>query len=234
MKSDKRRVTNDESMGDKREIHTCHPSLITHHFAAFTLVELLAVITIIGVIAALLVPTLGAVKRKELINKTQAEMAQIETALERYKAAYGFYPPDNPNSPIYNALYFELLGTTNNGGTYQTLDDSANIGSGNLVTGFGINGFINCSKPNTDESTPPARNFLPDLKPDQFSSNYTNNNIQVTLLISSASGIPWRYVSPGTNNPNSYDLWTQIIIKNGQTNFICNWSRQPLINSSLP
>lgn len=204
--------------------------------SAFTLIELLAVITIIGIIAAFLIPTLGAVKRKELINKTQAEMAQIETAIERYKAAYGFYPPDNPNNPIYNPLYFELLGTTNNNGTYYALDGSANIKSGDLAGAFNnsISGFINCSKPNADESTPPARNFLPDLKPDQFSSNYTNNNIQVTLLVSSASGIPWRYVSPGTNNPGSYDLWTQIIIKNGQTNFICNWSRQPLINSSLP
>jgi hypothetical protein len=44
---------------------------------------------------------------------------------------------------------------------------------------------------------------------------------------------PWRYVSPGVNNPNSYDLWIQLVIS-GQTNLICNWSDQILINSPLP
>jgi type II secretory pathway pseudopilin PulG len=209
------------------------------------LIELLAVITIIGVLAAFLVPTIGAVKRHELISKTQAEMAQVETAIDRYKAAYGLYPPDNLNSPIYNQLYFELLGTTNNNGTYQTLDGSANISANPTVVNnaFSVQGFINCSKTNADESTPQARNFLPDLRPNQIGSNITNNNVPVTLLLGSVGGSsslgrninPWRYNSHSpTNNPGSYDLWIQLVIKPGQTNLICNWSRQPQINNPLP
>ncbi len=52
-----------------------------------------------------------------------AEMAQLETAIDSYKAAYGFYPPSNPlynptnvttyEGHLINPLYYELLGTTN-------------------------------------------------------------------------------------------------------------------------
>jgi hypothetical protein len=68
----------------------------------------------------------------------------------------------------------------------------------------------------------------------------------VTLLLGSVGGPdvtyqpfgvpdenPWRYVSPGVNNPNSYDLWIQLVI-GGQTNLICNWNGQVQINSPLP
>ena len=49
-----------------------------------------------------------------------------------------------------------------------------------------------------------------------------------------ASGLnPWRYVSPGTNNPTSYDLWIQLVI-GGKTNLICNWSKEVQINNPLP
>ena len=123
--------------------HSCHVSRVTHHASrftfhapAFTLIELLTVISIIGVLAALLFPVLKGVKRQQFIRNAQAEMAQLETAIERYKAAYGFYPPDNqlnpanpliPN-PLMNQLYFELLGTTNvatppGSPSYQSLDD---------------------------------------------------------------------------------------------------------------
>src|ERR1700728_2580756 len=96
---------------------------------AFTLVELLIVIAIIGVLAAFMIPVMRSVKRTQYISHTKAEMALLETAIQRYHDAYGFYPPSNPNYPavpgdaMFSPLYFELLGTTNkNGTTYQTLD----------------------------------------------------------------------------------------------------------------
>ncbi|HEY5298993.1 MAG TPA: type II secretion system protein [Verrucomicrobiae bacterium] len=223
---------------------------------AFTLIELLVVISIIAVLAAFTIPVLGGIKRHEYINKTQAEMAQLETAIESYKSAYGFYPPGNPNyssdssQAMFSPLYFELLGTTNNNGTYYTLDDSASI-STNYIIGFGVSGFINCNKPDAGEDARPAKNFLPDLKPSQIGQNVTNKfptpHIPVTLLLGSSGGPdinytplgaqnvnPWRYVSPGINNPNGYDLWMQLVIKPGQTNLVCNWSKQVQINSPLP
>ncbi len=217
---------------------------------AFTLIELLVVISVIAVLAAFTVPVVSGVKRRQYISQTQAEMAQLETAIDSYKAAYGFYPPGNPSSPFFSPLYFELLGTTNNTGLglYQTLDGSATIGDSTITmtNAFGVSGFINCSKPGSGEDAPAAKNFLPDLKSKQIGPSITNNNIATTLLLGSVGGPdlnyqplgassvnPWRYVCPGTNNPNSYDLWIQLKIS-GTTNLVCNWSRQVQRNSPLP
>ena len=210
---------------------------------AFTLVELLVVIAVIAIIAAFLVPLGASVTRHAIINRAQAEMAQLETAIDRYHAAYGFYPPDNTNF-LQNPLYFELLGVTNNAGTYQTLDGSGQIPSGSVTATFGIGGFMNCNKTNADESTPQARDFLPDLKPAQMGTNSSGIQLLVTAVGGplpayqpiGVPGInPWRYNSSSpTNNPGAYDLWVQIVIKPGQTNLICNWRKQPQINNPLP
>jgi prepilin-type N-terminal cleavage/methylation domain-containing protein len=224
---------------------------------AFTLIELLTVIGIIAVLASLTFPILGSVKRHEYISKTQAELAQLETAIDSYKAAYGFYPPDNPassTSPLVSQLYFELLGTrlTNNGTLYITLDGSVPITTNDVPLAFpGVGGFINCTKPGAGEDAPAAKNFLPNLKPNQFTTTYTNNGVQVGLLLASVGGPdanynplgqlppppylnPWRYNSSSpTNNPGAYDLWVELKI-GGKTNLICNWSKQVQINSPLP
>jgi prepilin-type N-terminal cleavage/methylation domain-containing protein len=223
---------------------------------AFTLIELLVVIAIMGILAALLFPVVGAVKKHQYINHTQAEMAKLETAIENYKSAYGFYPPSPTNSPTagnpssyVNQLYYELEGTTNNSGVYQTLDGSAQINASDVPTAFsGVGGFVNCSKLGGGEDASVARNFLPDLKPNQVWLRYTNANVGVNLLIGSVGGPhaqyqplnqqdlnPWRYNSSNpTNNPGSYELWIQLVFAPGQTNLICNWTKQVQINSPLP
>jgi hypothetical protein len=120
------------------------------------------------------------------------------------------------------------------------------LAANDVATAFGVSGFMNCCKPNADESTPQARNFLPDLKPIQIGT-VTNINVLVTILITSVGGPdaayqplggvdlnPWRYNSSSpTNNPGSYDLWVQLSI-GGKTNLICNWSKQVQINNPLP
>ena len=222
---------------------------------AFTLIELLVVISIIAILAAFTVPVLKSLKRQQFIRKTQAEMAQIETAIDSYKATHGFYPPGNPSNPFFSPLYVELVGTTNDTstGTFYTLDRSASITVATLTMLpapglLGVSGFINCSKPGSGEDAPAAKIFLPDLKPGQIGQNMTNTTsanyiIPTTLLVASVGGPdlykgrpvinPWRYVCPGTNNPGSYDLWVQLSIA-GTTNLVCNWTRQIQKNNPLP
>ena len=67
--------------------------LLTPHRAAFTLVELLIVLTVIGILVGLLIPAItGAMgTARELAIRT--EMVQIEQAIEKFKTDYGFYPP---------------------------------------------------------------------------------------------------------------------------------------------
>ena len=125
---------------------------------AFTLIELLVVISIIGILAGFTIPVLKTFKRTAIIKQTTAEMAQLETAIDSFKAAYGFYPPSNagynPGNPLtrddalFNPLYFELLGTITNSvtGKYQTLDGSASIKISALMaptTPLGVSGFVN-------------------------------------------------------------------------------------------
>ena len=59
---------------------------------AFTLVELLIVIAIIGTLAAFTIPVMRSVKRLQYIKHATAERALLETAIQRYHDAYGFYP----------------------------------------------------------------------------------------------------------------------------------------------
>ena len=228
---------------------------------AFTLIELLVVIAIIGVLAAFTLTVLKSVKRHQYISHTQAEMGLLETAIQRYHDAYGFYPPGNPNynpnnpatfsQAMFSPLYYELEGTTFDPAhyLYTTLDGSLTINTNNVSKALGVGGFINCTK-GSGEDAHSAQNFLPGLKPKQIGINITNQfnsaNVPATVLLGSvggpdqnyrpfgASGLnPWRYESPGVNNPSSYDLWIQLVI-NGQTNLICNWSGQVQINSPLP
>ena len=58
----------------------------------FTLVELLAVITIIGILAGLTLGGAGAVRRHGATSQAKAEIAALQSAGERYYADQGQYP----------------------------------------------------------------------------------------------------------------------------------------------
>ena len=61
---------------------------------AFTLVELLVVITIIGILIALLIPAVGIVMRNARNAQISLEINGLASALEAYKLEMGDYPPD--------------------------------------------------------------------------------------------------------------------------------------------
>ncbi|MGQ9576010.1 MAG: type II secretion system protein [Thermoguttaceae bacterium] len=61
---------------------------------AFTLVELLTVIVIIGILAGLVTAVAIRARAKAKEAAVRTEIAQLETALEAYKFKYGEYPPD--------------------------------------------------------------------------------------------------------------------------------------------
>jgi prepilin-type N-terminal cleavage/methylation domain-containing protein len=223
---------------------------------AFTLVELLVVISIIGVLAALIIPLAGSVARTKKISTAQAEMQQIETALENYKAKYGVYPPSNPTNAIANPLFFELSGVTNANGVYLTLDGAMSVVTSDYPKEFNVGGIVNCSSGTSGEdaaNTRYATDFLPGLKATQvvIATNSASPNSTFGFLVTSVGGPdinyqpfasipgnPFRYEYPGTNNPNGYDLWIQLSINSTPTAprkyLVCNWSQQVLLNNPLP
>ena len=217
---------------------------------AFTLIELLVVISIMGILAGFTFPVLKMVKRQQYLKIARAELEQVAGALDNYKAQYGAYPPGNGAGTIQagltNQLYYELLGTTYNSTTkyYMTLDSSATILDTAFTTAFNVGGIINCTK-GSGEDAASAKSFLSGLRANRFGTSLANG-VWVTNLVTSVKGPdenyrplgvadvnPFRYVYPGVQNPNSYDLWVQLVIS-GKTNLICNWNKQVQINSPLP
>jgi prepilin-type N-terminal cleavage/methylation domain-containing protein len=93
--------------------------------AAFTLIELLAVITVIGILAGLTLGAAGAVRRHGASSTAKAEVAALQAACDRYFADNNLYPTTNsmpdpsssysPTASIYTgagqALFTNLLGS---------------------------------------------------------------------------------------------------------------------------
>ena len=82
--------------------------------AAFTLIELLAVITIIGILAGLTLGAAGAVRRHGATSTAKAEVAALQAACDRYYADYNLYPSNssiNPSSS-YNPDKYKTAGQT--------------------------------------------------------------------------------------------------------------------------
>lgn len=64
---------------------------------AFTILELLVVLTIIIVLAGLILATSGYVQTKSKRARAESEIAALSAALENYKADNGTYPTDSAN-----------------------------------------------------------------------------------------------------------------------------------------
>lgn len=68
--------------------------LRTHARASgFTLIEVLAVIVILGILMIVLLPQLMGVQDKAKIKMTRAWINQLQTAIGQYEDHYGDYPP---------------------------------------------------------------------------------------------------------------------------------------------
>lgn len=60
--------------------------------AAFTLIELLTVVAIIGILAAITFGVAKGVNERAAINQAKAELSALAAGLEAYKRQYGDYP----------------------------------------------------------------------------------------------------------------------------------------------
>lgn len=89
------------------------------HSAAFTLVEMMAVITIIVILAGIVVGGMGYVNEKQASSKAKVQIKRLEAALEEYKLDNGSYPPTadktgtftssgtSTSSILFNYLYLD-------------------------------------------------------------------------------------------------------------------------------
>jgi type II secretory pathway pseudopilin PulG len=110
---------------------------------AFTILELLVVMTIIIVLAGLILATFGYVQKKGARSRAEAEIAAMSTALESYKADNGIYPTNNDTNNLNPAdanpldcqnasryLYTQVSGDSDGDPTTSTATDTKNyVGS---------------------------------------------------------------------------------------------------------
>lgn len=68
------------------------------HRRAFTLIELLIVITIIGILAVALIPKIANTPSRARDTQRKADLNQIAKGLEAYYSDYGTYPTGTPAS----------------------------------------------------------------------------------------------------------------------------------------
>ena len=87
------------------------------HSIGFTLVELLAVMVVILLLAGIMIGVAGYVQKKMAIATTTGQIIAMKMALESYKADVGYYPPTTP-------IHFSNMGgaeSTNNAILYRAL-----------------------------------------------------------------------------------------------------------------
>lgn len=109
---------------------------------SFTLVELIAVVVIISMLAALVMGSAQIARKKALVSKSQAMVSSLELAIAMYHADMGEYPEDNGATMASPAngngqLYLELITDAHSRyydwqGPYMEFD-SADISSGTIM-----------------------------------------------------------------------------------------------------
>lgn len=134
---------------------------MSNHRKAFTLIEVLVVIAIIAILAAIILPVFNRTKVSALRNGDIANMNQLRTALGLYKADQGAYPP-------------QLLG-------YVTLYSSGPQ-AGNVIPASDLKGFLYPQRVDAVTAFQPAYN--------SFAETGFTGSLNVTSGVVFPSGDP--------------------------------------------
>jgi prepilin-type N-terminal cleavage/methylation domain-containing protein len=197
---------------------------------AFTIVEILVVIAIMVILAGLIVGLAGPVQDKKVITRTQAQINQLVTLIDTYKARTGVYPPGNPNNfntPTNTSLFYELAGAVVlPGGDFQT--KFATVTPAALTTACGVGGLINSASGNPEDMAGILR-LLPKIAPDETNTIAVGGS-SVVVFVAASEGPNGRKINPiyyrvgtnGAHNPTTYDIWAEVKVRSG-ARIIGNW-----------
>lgn len=125
---------------------------------AFTLVELMAVVLVICMLAAIGLSTAGYVQTRIAISSARGQMALLESALESYKSDWGYYPATEParisnsgaREGLNNWYLYRALSGANGGKRYATFLPGmarANTAVSPMTTGSTVQTFMNIYDP---------------------------------------------------------------------------------------
>ncbi len=181
-----------------------------HGKAAFTLIELMAVITIIVILAGLVVGGLSYVTDKQAKSKANVQIALLSKALEEYKLDMGQYPPTTDKTGNLTTA----AGTSTSSILYQALFKD------------GYDYTSPTTPPSNWDVKKPTKIYLADLDPAVSKQGWTI--VGKTTIVDpwgneycyrTATGTPPANgsapVNASTQNPD-FDLWS--MGKDGKTN----------------
>lgn len=122
--------------------------------AAFTIIEILVVVTIIGMLVGLSLPAIGGALNSAKKAKVSTMAQQVRTAILQFQTEYGFYPTNgldstgkgDTGSPLALVLTGSANATTDNPRRLVflevpndfTLDGLGNVTNGGIVTPRGF------------------------------------------------------------------------------------------------
>ncbi|MFA5291400.1 MAG: type II secretion system protein [Phycisphaerae bacterium] len=94
-----------------------------HAVGAFTLVEILIVVAIVGILAAIAIPLLADQSQKAKETAAKQNLKILRDAIERYAAQHGGTPPgflngDMSKTPLSTTFTQQLCSASNNLGPY--------------------------------------------------------------------------------------------------------------------
>jgi prepilin-type N-terminal cleavage/methylation domain-containing protein len=107
--------------------------------SAFTLVELLTVVAIIGILAALIFPGVSAARRSAGKAKTKVQFAQWTAAIEAFRSEYGYYPAFDASGLVNggvtqdNHIFHDLLAARKRDGTALSGGEPAALQNRKLI-----------------------------------------------------------------------------------------------------
>lgn len=138
------------SILNAKRLHTNSNRATAYDDAGFTLVELLVVLAIIGLVAALVAPQVLRYLGSARVSTTQAQLNNIGSALELYYLDTGTYPsPDlgldalvsaRASAPIWNGPYLKTKSGLVDAWGKPFHYEQSNDGSGLYVKSYGRDG----------------------------------------------------------------------------------------------
>ena len=106
----------------------------SNYLRAFTLIEMLVVVAIVGILAAILVPAVGRAKLKGKIAVTRVQIKELENAIKMYKSDYSRFPVPK-DYPRNQPGDFSI-------GDYDKWNDTSAQGLGIVHVDYRIGGYV--------------------------------------------------------------------------------------------
>lgn len=148
--------------------------------SAFTLIEILVVIGIIGVLAMVMVPAIGLAKDSLTKTKTKARFNEWVTAVKQYKMTYGFFPTLGQNAASGTDSHFNLADGSNSEAFVKTLS-GRDPQTGDKLKGTERSKYNRKATPFCDFSGDDYTQLDGSVEEGKLADGFGNNNIHLVM-----------------------------------------------------